>query len=119
MATMFLKHASLSPKNTQSMCQWDGTYWSVGTIPLGPVSCVAPGVVAGVAGVEALLDVGPSSPFNPLAAFFSPTLPYFSDDGGVRSPAPPGKDSDEGEVNAFACCAVDGWVWRVSMTARV
>ena len=44
-------------------------------------------------------------------------------DGGVRSPAPPGKESDAGDVKAFACIAVDGWEFkdslRVSMVAVV
>jgi hypothetical protein len=41
----------------------------------------------------------------------------FSDEGGVRSPAPPGKESEEGEVKARACCAFDGWVVSESMMA--
>lgn len=35
--------------------------------------------------------------------------------GIVIAAAPPGNDSDAGEVNAVACCALDGWVVRVSM----
>lgn len=64
----------------------------------------APGVAAGVAGVTPLpLAFAPCCwPFNPAK------LPSFSDEGGVRSPAPPGKDSDAGEVKAFACRAFEG-----------
>jgi len=50
-------------------------------------------------------------PFAPLVCPelpFTCEVPSFSEEGGVRSPAPPGKDSDDGEVKAFACCAVDG-----------
>jgi hypothetical protein len=36
--------------------------------------------------------------------------PSFSEDGGVNSPAPPGKDSDAGPVKALACSAVLGCV---------
>ena len=43
-------------------------------------------------------------------------LPSFSE-GGVSSPAPPGKDNEAGEVKAVACCAVDGCVVSVSMLA--
>lgn len=49
--------------------------------------------------------------------------PSFSDEGGVKSPAPPGNESDVGAVKALACCAFAGWdmiagcwVW-LSMTA--
>lgn len=75
-----------------------------------PLPGLAPGVAAGVAGVTPL----------PVAAAFPPccwpfTIPFapwpsFSEEGGVRSPAPPGKDSEFGDVKALACCAVDGWV---------
>ena len=51
----------------------------------------------------------------PLAPF-AWELPSFSD-GGVNSPAPPGKDKEAGEVKAVACCAVDGCVVRVSILA--
>jgi hypothetical protein len=36
-------------------------------------------------------------------------------DGGVRSPAPPGKESEAGEVKALACIAVEGWEFRDSL----
>lgn len=36
-------------------------------------------------------------------------------DGGVRSPAPPGKEREEGPVKAFACKGVAGCVVRLSM----
>ena len=39
----------------------------------------------------------------------------FSELGGVRSPAPPGKDSDDVAVKARACCALEGWVVRESI----
>ena len=47
---------------------------------------------------------------------FAWELPSFSE-GGVNSPAPPGKDKEAGEVKAVACCAVDGCVVRVSILA--
>lgn len=34
----------------------------------------------------------------------------------MRSPAPPGKDSEAGDVKALACCAVEGWVVRESIS---
>jgi hypothetical protein len=68
-------------------------------MPLLPV--VAPGVATGVAGVAGVtplpLVAFPPWPFIPFAPWIS-----FSEEGGVRSPAPPGKDSDEGEVKARA-----------------
>ena len=45
----------------------------------------------------------------PLA--FAWELPSFSEGGVI----PPGKDKEEGDVKAFACCAVEGWVVRVSI----
>ena len=53
--------------------------------------------------------------YAPLAPF-AWELPSFSE-GGVSSPAPPGKDKEAGEVKAVACCAVDGCVVRVSILA--
>jgi hypothetical protein len=50
------------------------------------------GVAAGVAGV---------TPFAPLFCWEG-CCGSFSD-GGVRSPAPPGKDSELDAVKAFAC----------------
>lgn len=85
------------------------THCNVGTMPLTPGP--APGVAAGVAG-EAVF-----APCWPFAWPLFVPLGSFSEDGGVKSPAPPGKDKDAGDVNAFACCAVDGWVVRESMIA--
>lgn len=81
-------------------------------MPLTP--CPAPGVAAGVAGVTPLPDAALTPLWLP--PFWCCWL-SFSDEGGVRSPAPPGKDRDAGEVNALACCAVDGWVVRLSILA--
>lgn len=83
-------------------------------MPLTP--CPAPGVAAGVAGVTPLpaccKALPPcNGPFtNPDLPFACCDCPSFSDDGGVRWPAPPGKDSEVGAVKSRACCAVDGWV---------
>lgn len=46
---------------------------------------------------------------------FAWTSPSFSE-GGVRSPAPPGKDKLAGEVKAEAWIAVEGWVLRESIS---
>ena len=46
-------------------------------------------------------------------------LASLSEDGGVISPAPPGNDSEAGEVKALACCAVEGCVVSDSMMAAV
>lgn len=46
-------------------------------------------------------------------------VPSFSEEGGVKSPAPPGKDRDAGEVKALACWAVEGWVVRESIWTDV
>ena len=91
------------------------THCKVGTIPLLPV--VAPGVAAGVAGVTPL----PLMAFPPACWPF--TKPFtlwisFSEEGGVKSPAPPGKESEEGEVKARACCAFDGCVVSESMVVN-
>ena len=43
--------------------------------------------------------------------------PSFSDEGGVSSPAPPGKDSEPGAMKDLACCAFAGWVASESMAA--
>jgi hypothetical protein len=43
--------------------------------------------------------------------------PSFSDEGGVNSPAPPGKDSEPGAMKDLACCAFEGWVASESMIA--
>lgn len=85
------------------------THCSVGTIPL--TDGVPLGVAAGVAGVA----TGPddcSSPCWPLFAFWL----SISEDGGVRSPAPPGNDKDAGLVKAFACRAFCGWEMMADMT---
>lgn len=74
-------------------------------MPLAPPWPAAAGVAAGVAGATWLL------------AFACRCCASFSDDGGVRSPAPPGNERDAGEVKAFACCAFEGWVVRLSMIA--
>lgn len=58
---------------------------------------------------------------TPLAAFASCCV-FFSEDGGVSSPAaPPGKERDVGAVKALAWRAVEGWVVSESMidTERV
>lgn len=84
-------------------------------MPLLPV--VAPGVAAGVAGVTPL----PLAAFPPACASLPRTFtPWtsFTEEGGVRPPAPPGKESEDGEVNARACCALDGWVVRESILMR-
>ena len=54
-------------------------------------------------------------PFTPFAwpLPFAWLLPSFSEGGVI----PPGKDKEAGEVKAVACCAVEGWVVRVSMLA--
>ena len=100
------------------MSQKDGkssTHCNVGTMPLTPEP--APGVAAGVAGVTPLPEAVTFPPccrlldWVPLIAFAS-----FSEEGGVKSPAPPGNDKEAGDVNAFACCAVEGWVVSDSMT---
>lgn len=90
------------------------THCKVGTMPLLPV--VAPGVAAGVAGVTPL----PLMAFPPAwSAITMPLAPWtsFTEEGGVKSavPATPGKERDEGEVKARACCALDGWVVRESI----
>ena len=94
------------------------THCKVGTIPLTP--CPSPGVAAGVVGVTPLPLDEASTPFCSCCPFwyapFAWGLPSFSE-GGVNSPAPPGKDKEAGEVKAVACCAVDGCVVRVSILA--
>ena len=75
----------------------------------------APGVAAGVAGVTlAVLSWAwwLTKPF-----FCPPTCLWTSasEEGGVRSAAPPGYDREAGDVKAFACCAVEGCVVRVSI----
>ena len=35
----------------------------------------------------------------------------------MRSPAPPGKDREPGAMKVFACSALDGCVWMLSMIA--
>lgn len=77
----------------------------VGTIPLTPVFA-CPGVAAGVAGV---------TPLPCATTCCCPFVPFLlvwpaSDDGGVRWPLAPGKESDEGAVNCLASAAVLGWV---------
>ena len=46
-------------------------------------------------------------------------VPSFSEEGGVKSPAPPGKEREAGEVKALACWAVEGWVVRESIWTDV
>lgn len=114
-ATMFLEGggtlfslSGLSKKQPRT----ENTHCKVGTMPLLPV--VAPGVAAGVAGVTPL----PLVAFPPACwSFTMPFAPWtsFTEEGGVRSPAPPGKESEEGEVKARAWCALDGWVVRESI----
>lgn len=41
-----------------------------------------------------------------------------SDGGGVSAAAPPGKESEEGDVKAFACWAVEGCVVSVSIILK-
>ena len=88
------------------------THWSVGTIPLTPWT--APGVAAGVAGLTSLAAALMLPPdCCPFVFAFAPEAPLrccpsFSDEGGVKSPAPPGNDSDEGAVKARACSALAG-----------
>lgn len=113
-ATMFLAGDSVQPlwSILEKTAQKKDTHCKVGTMPLLPV--VAPGVATGVAGVTPL----PWLAFAPVCwSFTMPFAPWTSltDEGGVRSPAPPGKESEEGEVNARACCALDGWVVRESI----
>jgi hypothetical protein len=91
------------------------THCNVGTMPLTPAP--APGVAAGVAGV-ALLAADPAPACCPFCWPLCNPLASFSEDGGVKSPAPPGKDNDAGEVKALACCAVDGCVVSESMLRR-
>lgn len=71
-------------------------------IPLEPAPA-APGVAAGVAGI---------APLEPL--FCCECWLSFSE-GGVKSPAPPGKDRELGAVKALACCAVEGCVVKESI----
>ena len=117
MATMFLKKP-IKPQGIQEAEQGH-THCKVGTIPLTP--CPSPGVAAGVVGVTPLPMFEASTPFCSCWPFgYAPpvawVLPSFSE-GGVSSPAPPGKDNEAGEVKAVACCAVDGCVVSVSMLA--
>lgn len=89
------------------------THCNVGTIPLTPAP--APGVAAGVAGVTTLPAVAEASwPYPDGPALLTP---FLSSVGGVRSPAPPGKDKEDGAVNALACRAFWGWVLNDSMEA--
>ena len=44
--------------------------------------------------------------------------PSFSE-GGVKSPAPPGYARDVGATNDLACCAVDGWEIRLSLSVSM
>lgn len=84
-------------------------------MPLLPV--VAPGVAAGVAGDAGVTPVPPTAfpPCWPFIPFALCAIASFSEMGGVKSPAPPGKDSDEVAVKARACCALEGWVVRESI----
>jgi hypothetical protein len=81
-------------------------FCSTGTIPLIPCCWPAPGVAAGVAGIAVACPL-----VCPLV------IASFASEGGVRSPAPPGKERDWGDVKAFACSAVDGWELRDSITS--
>lgn len=98
-------------KETQGLNTWENTHCKVGTMPLGLFWVAAPGVAAGVAGVTPL----PSVAFPPVGCWPLTAWASFSDEGGVRSPAPPGKEREDGEVKARACCALEGWVVRESM----
>ena len=98
------------------------THCKVGTIPLTPSF---PGVAAGVVGVTPLPLAVASVPFCNCCPFWNAPIapfawgwPSFSE-GGVKSPAPPGKDNEPGEVKAVAWVAVEGWVVRVSILARL
>lgn len=110
---MFLEENGLfSLLVNQKRKQQEYTHCNVGTMPLPGL--FAPGVAAGVAGVTPL----PAAAFPPccwpftipLAPWPLTMFPSFSEEGGVRSPAPPGNDREAGDVKALACCAVDGWV---------
>lgn len=71
----------------------------------------AEGVAAGLSGTIPL----PGVPF----ATDGPVGPAsLTEAGGVIS-APPGNDSDAGDVKAFACCAVAGCVVSESMLASI
>lgn len=109
--TMFLEGYAIKPHESNEATQ-DHTHCKVGTIPLTP--CPAPGVAAGVVGVTPLpLMASPPLDCCPVYALapFAWTCPSFSE-GGVRSPAPPGKDKLAGEVKAEAWIAVEGCVLR-------
>jgi hypothetical protein len=67
-----------------------------------------PGVAAGVAGKAVDWGGGFVCPF---------VVDSFRSEGGVRSPAPPGKERDWGEVKALAWRAVEGWELSDSITA--
>jgi hypothetical protein len=89
-------------------------FCKVGTIPL--TVGAAPGVAAGVAGASVSFTVVPLS--DPVVFCEEPFVALAisdSDGGGVSAAAPPGKESEEGEVKAFACWAVEGCVVSVSI----
>lgn len=101
---MFLEDKIVQPLGVIAKTPRGGnTHCKVGTMPLLPV--VAPGVAAGVAGVPGITPL-PCMGYPP-AMSPAPCAPCtsFTEDGGVRSavPAPPGKDSDDGDVKARAC----------------
>lgn len=72
------------------------THCSVGTIPL--TDGVPLGVAAGVAGVATGPEVLSSPSWLSPCCFWLST----SEDGGVRSPAPPGNDKEVALVKSFA-----------------
>ena len=85
-----------------NMITQEDTYCRVGVMPLGP--WLAAGVAAGVAGVTPF----PFAACWPVGVTFwllSPLTPW----DGISVVAP-GKDSEPGAVNAFACAACDGCV---------
>lgn len=105
--TMFLEEHATKPHESYEAAQGH-THCKVGTIPLTPGP--APGVAAGVVGVTPLpLEASAPRTCCPVYALapFAWLCPSFSE-GGVRSPAPPGKDRLAGEVKAEAWIAVDG-----------
>ena len=105
--TMFLEEHAIKPHEFNEADQGH-THCKVGTIPLTP--CPAPGVAAGVVGVTPLpFEASPPFSCCPVYALapFACIFPSFSE-GGVRSPAPPGKDKLAGEVKAEAWIAVEG-----------
>lgn len=117
-ATMFLgKKRDMFSILVNQKRQQEYTHCSVGTMPLP--GALAAGVAAGVAGVTPLPLTAfapgcwpftfPFAPWAPIAMF--PSL----SEGGVKSPAPPGKEREAGDVKARACCALEGWVVRESI----